>query len=207
MSGTTFDRHSSKHPTRKDHTRHEGARQQSAQHEQPSGLDVRAEQEEDAGPEGESGGPLAQAHGQDLPTMPSGTATSSRTRRTTSRPTPAPLRPCRGISRCASAAGASAFTSSGSTKSRPSLIARACAHRVRAIVARGDAPRATSGARPRGVHDGDDVVDHGLVHVDLADGVLASHDVLGPQHRLRGPRSDDAAADAGRCSAARERSG
>src|SRR3546814_4874026 len=32
--------------------------------------------------------------------------------------------PCLGISRCASAACASAFTSSGNTKSRPSLIAR-----------------------------------------------------------------------------------
>jgi len=38
-------------------------------------------------------------------------------------------------------AGASAFTSSGMTKSRPALTARACAPASSAIDARGDAPK------------------------------------------------------------------
>ena len=86
--------------------------------------------------------------------LPSGTGTSSRTRRTTSRPTPAPAPGLpRASSRCASTAGASAFTSSGSTKSRPSAIARACAHRVeRDHRARRRAER-DLGRRARRLHD------------------------------------------------------
>jgi hypothetical protein len=92
---TTFDRHAAKHPSRKDRARHRcPTTERRARTATQPGRSFRARR--GAGPEGESGGPLAQAHGQDLPTTPSGTATSSRTRRTTSRPTPASLRPCRG---------------------------------------------------------------------------------------------------------------
>ena len=104
------------HPGGQHQTGHHGAQQQRGDHEEPTRLDVRPEEEQDGRADRHPDGPLAQArHGQPLPTARSGTGTSSSSRRTTSRAIAAPPRDCRDTSRCASAAGASAFTSSGST--------------------------------------------------------------------------------------------
>ncbi len=77
------------------------------------------------------------------------------------RPAPATIRATHSsglrIRRCASAGTAIAFTSSGSTKSRPRSAASARASLSRARLPRGEAPSATRGSRPGGLDEVDDV--------------------------------------------------
>ncbi len=66
-----------------------------------------------------------------------------------------------------------------------SVTARACAHRVRATVARGEAPNATSGASRVAATMSHHVLDDRVVHVHLADPALGAEHFLGSEHRLQ----------------------
>ena len=77
-------------------------------------------------------------------------------------------RRCASMMRCASAAGATAFTSSGETKSRPMTVACACAARSKPRLARGDAPSTIAGMVARRVGDVEHVVEHRVRAVHVA---------------------------------------
>ena len=97
-------------------TRGERAEEQRRDHVEPSGLDVRPDQEQHRGAEQQTDGALAQPHEAQVPRVAcSGIGTSSSNRAMTPRQVGPLARASFANTRCASAGIARAFTSSGST--------------------------------------------------------------------------------------------
>ena len=111
-----LDREPAEGGERKHETGGERAEEQRRDHVEPSGLDVRPDQEQHRGAQQQTGGALAQAHGAQAPRVAcSGIGTSSSNRAMRPRQVGPLALASFANTRCASAGIARALTSSGST--------------------------------------------------------------------------------------------